>query len=193
MVGAGFPVSEGGRFYESGATRREVDPEGTGKLMPRSCTVCTHPDRPAIDLALVNGVSGNAVAAKYRVSEDAVVRHCGNHLPAALAQGQAAAEMARADDLLGQLQRLQADARRIGGKAEDVGDLKTALMGVRELVRIVELAAKLVGELDERPQVNVLLAPEWTTVRVALLAALRPFPEARVAVAERLADLEAAG
>jgi hypothetical protein len=160
--------------------------------MARTCTVCTHPDRPAIDLALVNGVSGNAVAAKFRVSEDAVTRHRGNHLPATLAQGQAAAAMARADDLLGQLQRLQADARRIGGKAEETGDLRTALMGVRELVRIVELTAKMVGELDDRPQVNVLLAPEWTAVRVALLAALRPFPEARVAVAERLATLEAA-
>jgi hypothetical protein len=121
------------------------------------------------------------------------VRHRGNHLPAAMAHAQAAAEVAQADGLLGQLQQLQADARRIGSKAEDAGDLKTALMGVRELVRIVELTAKMVGELDDRPQVNVLLAPEWTTVKVTLLAALRPFPEARIAVAQRLASLEAAG
>ncbi len=59
--------------------------------MARTCTVCTHPDRSAIDLALVNGVSAHAVAAKYRVSEDAITRHRGNHLPATLAQGQAAA------------------------------------------------------------------------------------------------------
>ncbi len=58
------------------------------------------------------------------------------------------------------------------------------------MVRIVELTAKLVGELDERPQVNVLLAPEWLAVRAALLAALRPYPEARVAVAARLAAME---
>lgn len=161
--------------------------------MARTCTVCTHPNRAAIDLALLNGASGNAIAAKFRVSEDAITRHKGNHLPATLAQGQAAAEVARADGLLGQLQQLQDDARRIGGKAEETGDLKTALMGVRELVRIVELTGKLVGELDDRPQVNVLVAPEWTTVKVALLAALQPFPEARQAVAARLTALEAAG
>lgn len=158
--------------------------------MARTCTVCVHPDRAAIDLALVNGVPGNAVAAKYRVSEDAVARHRGNHLPAALAHARAAEDVARADDLLGQLQQLQADARRIGGKAEQAGDLKTALMGIRELVRIVELTAKMVGELDERPQVTLVTAPEWLAVRTALLEALRPFPEARTAVAARLAALE---
>jgi len=160
--------------------------------MARTCTVCTHPDRAAIDLALVNGVSGNAVAAKYRVSEDAMVRHRGNHLPAALAQGQAAGEVARADGLLGQLGQLQADARRIGRKAEETGDLKTALMGVRELVRIVELTAKLVGELDERPQVTLVTAPEWLTVRTTLVRTLAPYPEAKTAVASALMRLEAA-
>jgi hypothetical protein len=149
--------------------------------MARTCTVCTHPDRTAIDLALVNGVSGNAVAAKYRVSEDAVVRHRGNHLPAALVQAQAAEDVAQADGLLSQLQQLQSDARRIGRKAEDTGDLRTALAGIRELVRIVEL--------DERPQVNVLVAPEWVTARSTLLEA-QTYPEARAAVAASLLRLE---
>ena len=108
-----------------------------------------------------------------------------------MVQAHAAEEVARADTLIGQLLTLQADARRIGKKAEDTGDLRTALAGVRELVRIVELTAKLIGELDGRPQVNVLVAPEWLRVRAALLEALRPYPAARQAVAVRLAALEA--
>ena len=83
--------------------------------------------------------------------------------------------------------RCSADRR----KAETAGDLRTALAGIRELVRIVELTAKMIGELDERPQVNVLVAPEWLTVRAALLDALRPYPDARQAVASRLVALEA--
>ena len=101
--------------------------------------------------------------------------------------------MARADSLLDQLAELRGDARRIGGKAEGAGDLKTALAGVRELVRIVELTAKLVGELDERPTVNVLVAPEWLVVRSALLDVLRDYPDARTAVAARLVALEGQG
>jgi hypothetical protein len=37
----------------------------------------------------------------------------------------------------------------------------------------------------------VLLSAEWVTVRTAMMEALGRYPEARVAVAERLAELEA--
>lgn len=159
--------------------------------MPRVCTVCTHADRPAIDQALVAGESFRNVSERFGTSATALFRHKAEHLPAALVQAQAAEQVARADDLLSQLLSLQADARRIGKKAEDAGDLRTALAGVRELVRIVELTAKLVGELDERPQVTLTTAPEWLLVRAALLEALRPYPAARAAVAARLAAMEA--
>jgi hypothetical protein len=151
--------------------------------MPRVCTVCTHADRPAIDQALVNGKGVRETSALFRVSEDALSRHKESHIPETLARAADAEEVARADGLLGELATLQADARRIGQKAEDTGDLRTALAGNRELVRIVELTAKMIGELDERPQVNVLVAPEWLQVRAALLESLRPYPEARQAVA----------
>jgi hypothetical protein len=155
------------------------------------CTVCTHPERPAIDAALVDGAAYRGVAETYGVSKDAVFRHRSDHLPAMLVQAKAAEDAAQADTLLSQLQQLQVDARRIGAKAEAAADYRAALAGVRELVRIVELTAKLVGELDERPQINVLSAPEWLLVRSALLETLHPYPEARQAVAARLVALDA--
>jgi hypothetical protein len=54
----------------------------------------------------------------------------------------------------------------------------------------IELLAKLIGELDERSQVNVLVSPEWIAVRAALLEALAPHPQARAAVAGRLLQVE---
>ncbi|TAK32388.1 MAG: hypothetical protein EPO21_15335 [Chloroflexota bacterium] len=65
--------------------------------------------------------------------------------------------------------------------------LKTAA----QLEGQTELLAKLLGELDERPQVNVLLAPEWQAMRATLVDALSPFPDARSAVADALVKLEA--
>jgi len=159
--------------------------------MPRICTVCTHADRPAIDQALVNGKGLRETSALFRVSEDALSRHKESHIPETLARAAGAEEVARADGLLSQLAALQADARRIGQKAETAGDLRTALAGIRELVRIMELTAKLVGQLDERPQVNVLVAPEWLTVRSTLIRTLEPYPEARRAVVASLVQLEA--
>ncbi len=53
----------------------------------------------------------------------------------------------------------------------------------------LELVAKLTGALDERPQVNVLVASEeWVRVRGRLVAALAPYPEARQAVVDALSD-----
>ncbi len=47
--------------------------------------------------------------------------------------------------------------------------------------------AELEGRLSRQP-VNLLVAPEWLEVRVQILAALQPFPEARQAIAEAIRE-----
>ena len=158
--------------------------------MPRTCTVCTHPDRPALDQMLVNRQPFRHIAAQAGLSTSALVRHHDDHLPALLAQAKRAAETAQADDLLLQVKALRGKALELLRKAESEGDYRTALQGVREARACVELLLEVEGELDRRPQVHLWLAPEWLTVRGALLAALQPFPEARAAVAGRLLALE---
>jgi hypothetical protein len=159
--------------------------------MPRSCTICTHPEREAIDEALVGGIAFPALVAEYRVSKDSLSRHKANHLPAKLVMAQAAEEMAQADTLLEQVRDLQRRALEILDKAEEAGELRTALSAIREARGNLELLAKLLGELDERPVTNVLVSAEWVSVRTAMMEALGPYPQARVAVAERLSELEA--
>lgn len=225
--------------------------------MPRPCSICQHADRASIEAAVVAGQSAAAIAAKHRVSDDAVSRHSAAHLPATLvraAQAVAAVQIeqqADALDLMAELRRcftrvnLVADAcdrwlrdpddptrYDVGPRAGDVlviylatddagkphqrkapldtllaklGDgglqpvgyeVKHAdprelmLKSVAQLRPSVELLAKLVGELDERAVVNVVLSPEWQAVRGALLEALQPYPEARLAVAARLVALD---
>jgi hypothetical protein len=58
------------------------------------------------------------------------------------------------------------------------------------LQKRLELVAKLLGELDERPQINVTMSGEWLTVRSIIVQTLTPFPEARTAVARALSELE---
>lgn len=160
--------------------------------MPRVCTVCSHPERRAIDKALVAGEPVAAVASRYlTLHKMALYRHKDEHLPLRLVKAQDAAEAAEADDLLAQVRALQARALGILDTAEAAGQLLAALGAIREARGCLELLGKLMGELDERPQVNILVAPEWLAVRAALLAALQPYPEARVAVAARLQALEA--
>ncbi len=152
--------------------------------MARTCTVCAHPERGAIDEALVGGASNRAVASERDVSEAAVRRHKANHIPAKLAlaaKERGEDELEEADDLLGRVRGLQSRTLGILDKAEAAGDLRTALGAVREARGNVELLAKLLGELDERP-VNVLISPEWLELRAVVVGALESHPDAREAV-----------
>ena len=158
--------------------------------MPRSCTICQHPQREALDLALVGGAALSETAAKYRVSNDAVSRHKANHLPTKLVLAEKAAEVAEAGDLLGQVQDLQARTLAILEAAEASREHRTALGAIREARSNLELLAKLLGELDERPVVNVLVSPQWLELRTLIIAALERHPQARESV---LRAVEGAG
>ena len=154
--------------------------------MGRPCSVCAHPDRAAIDRALVSGTPRTALASRHGLSEPAVRRHEDTHLPERLSKAAEAAEIAEADDLLGQVRTLQHRALGILDQAEDAGDLRTALGAIREARGNLELLAKLLGELNEGTTVNVLVSPEWLQVRTIILQALDPFPDARLALADAM-------
>jgi len=100
--------------------------------------------------------------------------------------------MADADSLLEQVSALHRRTLAILGNAEVEGEYKLALAAIREARNNLELLGKLIGEIDERPQINVLLAPEWLATRAALLAALEPYVEARIAVSAALLAVEEA-
>lgn len=160
--------------------------------MPRMCTVCAHAERAAIDRAMVARNAIPALSREYSLSEDALSRHKAIHLPLILVKAEAVREVARADDLLLQANRLYTNAVEIMDAARGAGDGDLALKAIGAAGRILALLGELLGELDRRPVVNLLLAPEWLQVRAVLLEALQPHPEARTAVSERLAALEAA-
>jgi len=159
--------------------------------MPRTCSICSHPDRAAIDRALVAGEAYRTIAQRYGTSATALHRHKADHIPVKLAQAAVATQTAEASDLLTEVRDLRAKAYSLLLKAEAAGDIRTALSGVREARGCLELLGEMEGEIDRRPVVNILVAPEWVAVRSALMAALVPYPDARAAVAGRLVALEA--
>ncbi len=155
--------------------------------MPRQCSVCTHASLHAIDTALVAGTALRDIAGQFGLSKSAVERHAAEHLPQLLTQAKADEGVAHALDVLAQLKQINASSVAILAEARRAKDGDLALKAVDRIHRQIELQAKLLGDLDERPVVNVLLSPEWAQLRGQLVAALAPFPEARVAVAAVLA------
>jgi transposase-like protein len=160
--------------------------------MARTCTVCTHEERPAIDHALAAGRSYRDIAGRFSVSRSALDRHNADHLSPAVQKAQQTADAAHALDIVQQLREINAVSLDIMREAKASGNAVLALKAVERLQKQVELQARLLGELADGPTVNVLLAPEWHTVRTVLLAALAPFPEARAAVAQQLVHLDGA-
>ena len=150
--------------------------------MPRHCSICHHECLDEINRALVESTAFPALVAKYRVSKDALSRHKANHLPTTLVKAQEAQEVAQADSLLEEVISLQSRALAILNTAEGVGDLRTALGAIREARGNLELLAKLVGQLDERPQVHLHLSPEWLELRTTIVGALEGHREAKEAV-----------
>jgi hypothetical protein len=123
--------------------------------MPRRCSVCTHPHRQQIDQAIVSGNSYRTVAQQFTISRDAVVRHR-RHLSAAVINPLSSGQISPQESLLAQLDELRSEAQRLKQKAEGDGDYRAALAAVRELCRIVELVAKLCGQIDSRTETKIL-------------------------------------
>lgn len=158
----------------------------------QKCSACRHPDRETLDRELAGGLTLRAAGEKYGLGKDAVGRHKRNHLSRALKAVQQRRELGGAVKAVDRAEELYGKARAILDRAEAEGQGTLALSAIKELRATVELLAKLSGELDERPQVNVLnvsASPEWLSIQTAMLGALAPFPEARTAVAGVLVDM----
>jgi hypothetical protein len=61
--------------------------------MPRLCSICTHPDRVAVEAALHARTPFRTIASKWSVSKMALLRHRDAHVPPAPATPQAAASV----------------------------------------------------------------------------------------------------
>ena len=158
--------------------------------MARKCVVCEHEKINEINEALLAGETYRNIAKRFSVSISSLSRHKNQHIPKAMTKAQEAQEVAQADNLLEQVQNLQAKELSILAKAEASGDLRTALQGIREARSCLELLAKLQGELQQEGTVNITLAPEWLELRTVILQSLEPWPEARLAIAQAVKEVE---
>lgn len=159
----------------------------------RHCETCQHPDRQEVEAAIIAGGSFRDVAGQFGRSKTSLQRHAATHIPEILSKARAVRERVTGDVLLDRLEELTTETREILADARAGEAHEVALKAINRLERQLELQARLLGELRDGATVNLVLSPEWTRVRTALLGALRPFPEAARAVAGALGGLDAGG
>jgi hypothetical protein len=158
--------------------------------MPRVCSICSHGEAHAINVALVHREPYRNIASRHEVSTGALQRHSKDHLPELLVKASEAAKVADANDLLARVEDLWEEAVAVLEAAKGDYDHRVVLAAIDRAGRQLELLARLRGALNERPVVNILISPEWVAIRSAMMEALEPYREARVAVAGRLLKVE---
>ena len=126
------------------------------------------------------------------MSAAAAFRHRTEHIAEQVvkaAQAAEAADVRQALDVIQQLKAANGASLEVLQQARAGHDGRLALLAVDRVMRQIELQAKLLGELDERPVVNIWLDPAWQTIERTLVEALAPHPQARLAVVDRLQAL----
>ena len=136
--------------------------------MPQVCTVCTHIDPPAINAALVSGEPKRAIASRFVLTASAVKRHARRHLPRALARATHAARVADADSLVERVQAMERPARAYEAQAASEGNVRVALLALREQRAAAELLGRVTGELREhvelhKPEKRPVYVAEWSS------------------------------
>ena len=117
--------------------------------MPQTCTVCRHPERDSIERGLLSGETFRHIAVRTGTSTAALQRHKNDHIPLTLAKAHYAEEVARGDSFLEEIGFLRQSTRRILDRAEQKGDLRTALSAIGQATKIAELLWKVRAETAE--------------------------------------------
>ncbi|MCX7313943.1 MAG: hypothetical protein NTV56_20075, partial [Alphaproteobacteria bacterium] len=143
-----------------------------------------------------------ALARRYRLGHDSLYRHAKAHLPPQLRAALIAGpdldidlDKLRETESQSLLANLIAIRRRLFASldtAEECGDGNMISRVAGQLHHNLEITGKLLGDLSAGSTsiTNILIQPAYVEMRVELVRALAPFPEARQAVAAVLHTIE---
>jgi hypothetical protein len=161
--------------------------------MPRTCTVCTHAERTAIERSLLAAEPYRHIASRFGTSTTALQRHKAEHLSKRLAKAvtrSAEADVRTAIDVAGQLKAINSATLSVLRDARSAGDGLLSLQAIDRVQKQIELQAKLIDLINDGDTVNIIIAPQWIELRTVLLTALQGHLAALLAVSGALASIE---
>jgi hypothetical protein len=120
--------------------------------MPRTCTICTHPDRAEIDTAIATcRASIRDIASRYRVTKDALRRHRDTHLSTALVRAAERQREQEDDTLLGRVDHVWRVLKDSLGQAHAAKQFVAVPAIAGQAHKNIELKGQLTGELNQAP------------------------------------------
>ena len=113
------------------------------------CSVCKHSNRAEIDQLLVAGESLRSVADRFGLHYSSLSRHK-RHISQQIGKVRALqefSELQQGKSILQQIEDLHTRALDLLVKAENAGDIRTAIQAIRESRNCLELLGKATGQL----------------------------------------------
>ena len=163
--------------------------------MSAPCTACGHDQQQEINAALVAGIGLRKLAARYGMSHMALARHK-KHLSPALVPITIPGDVTppAAGDALAEVRDLVREAKAVLAAAKANSNAQQQIAAINSSRALLELAARLTGELDTRPVtvINIQQTAEWVPVREVVYEILARHPEDLAELDERLKLLEVA-
>jgi hypothetical protein len=174
-----------------------------GKSGPQ-CSVCASSARHQVDIGLAHKIASRVLAQRFGLSRDAIQRHAQNHLSpatkAAILTARKPSEIdlealrvSESEGLLCQLVASRARLQQLAELSLELGDIKGAVAVEGAVTSNLALVGRLLGQLVTQHNVtttSILISADYLALRAAIVAALRPYPEAARAVGRALHALE---
>ena len=130
--------------------------------MPK-CTICHHPERQAIDCALLaDNDTYAALSQHYGLSISALWRHK-KHLQEKIRQTEKRLENSLRQETLFRYNDFLESTRQIVRTASADGDTRQVLRAVREGTRILNFITKLEVKFDPDTVYRILASPQWVS------------------------------
>lgn len=140
--------------------------KGVAFMVKQRCNICQHEEAKAINKALVEGRTLQSIADQYGVHVSSLSRHK-PHLSEKIRAAAVFNEAVEGASLLQRVEGLLQKASDLLNRAENSGDLRVALQGVREVRSCLELLGKASGELTP-DRLLVEFAPVITNITAIL-------------------------
>jgi hypothetical protein len=155
--------------------------------MPRGCKVCRHENVKEINKAIIEGATLQSLADKYGLHISSLSRHK-PHIADVIRSASVICDAQEGASVLQRIDDLLQRANLLLDKAEDSGDVKTALIAIREVRGTLELLGKASGQLAPE-KILIQVEPVINTLIMILKQEIQD-PVTIQRISERMATID---
>ena len=132
--------------------------------MGQVCLICTHPNRDAMERAIVKGTSLRQLAKDYGVGYDSLYNHSKEHIPKSLVEAFSRVELSTKYDLLMEIEDILHKAKDIFDRNYEAKKDAIALKSLGETRNTIDLLARIIHQYHQTKLLELEIAEKQEKV-----------------------------